>query len=262
MSSQGTVPDAVRASTGVSGETTIVTGHGRMPVYVARPHAQGPWPGVVVIHDAGGLGKDTRRQADWLAGAGYLAIAPNLFYWGGMIRCLVAVFREIAAGKGRLFDEVDAARAWLTDQKDCTGRAGVIGFCMGGGFALALSPGHGYSAASVNYGSLPRDALRELEDACPIVASYGAHDRSLRGATTKLNAILDTLGIDHDVKEYADAGHGFMNDHRDEPIPVLFAVMARFVGGADFHEPSARDAQRRIEAFFERHLRSDQPAAR
>jgi carboxymethylenebutenolidase len=242
-------------------DTTIVTRHGAMPAYVARPADDQPRPGVVVIHDAGGLGKDTRRQADWLAGAGYLAVAPHLFYWGGQIRCLVAVFRQVSAGEGRLFDEVDAARAWLAADAGCTGRVGVIGFCMGGGFALALAPGHGYTAASTNYGTLPRNALTALEGACPIVGSYGARDRSLRGTATRLDAILDELGIDHDVEEYADAGHGFMNDHRDEPIPALFSLMARFIGGSDFHEASALDARRRIEAFFGRHLGQDAPAA-
>jgi carboxymethylenebutenolidase len=225
-----------------------VTIEGELKAHLAVPPVgEGPWPGVIVLHEAFGLNDDIRTQADRLAAAGYVAVALDLYSRGGARRCIKGVFRAAMRGEGQAFDDIEAARSWLVARDDCTGRAGVIGFCLGGGFAL-LTAARGFEASAPNYAHLPKDLDAALRGACPVVASYGAKDKTLKGTAAELESGLQRAGVEHDVVEYPDAGHSFLN--RPAPGPMLR------VAGIGYDAASAEDAWGRILRFFETHLRA------
>lgn len=230
-------------------DVTFPGGSQELRGYLARPRSGEPWAGVVVIQDSLGLTDDIREQADRLAAGGYLAFAPDL-YSGRGLRCVLATLRASRSGEGAAYADIEAARKWLLAQPGCTGRIGIIGFCMGGGFALLSAPRFDFAASAVSYGEVPADARERLAGSCPMVASYGGRDRTLPGRAQRLERALTELGIQHDVKEYPDAGHSFMN--RINFGPALRPVV-RFVG-FDYHHPSAEDAWHRILTFFDEHL--------
>jgi carboxymethylenebutenolidase len=224
------------------------TGQGYLAVPQPGDGARGPWPGVVVIHEAFGLSDDIRQKAGELAGHGYLALAPDLYHGRSWVRCVRSAFRQLRAGSGPAFSALEAARGFLAARDDCTGKTGVIGFCLGGGFALLCAPREGFGVASVNYGEVPVDAERVLAGACPIVASYGGRDPMGSKHPERLQRALTVLEVPHDVKVYPGVGHRFLT--RPSGAGAVLSRLARM----NYVEADAADAWQRIYAFFGRYL--------
>ena len=230
-------------------DITFRAPHGEVPGYLAVPaEGAGPWPGVVVIHEAFGLNADIRAKADQMSAHGYVALAPDLFERRAWILCVRNAFTQIRAQSGPAFETLDAARSFLAGRADCTGHTGVIGFCMGGGFALLCATRDGFSAAAINYGEVPKNAEAALTGACPVVGSFGARDLMGTSHPERLQRALTVLEIPHDVEVYPGSGHRFMS-----PSTGVGGAVAKLTR-MSYQPADAASAWQRIYAFFGKHL--------
>lgn len=218
--------------------------------HLAVPTGEGPFPAVVIVHEAFGLNADIRRIAQRFADNGYVAVAPDLID-GGRIRCLAQAMKTLQSGEGPLADLSEQVVDWLAARPDVAAdRIGAVGFCMGGGFAFLLGMTGKLAAVAPNYGQPPRDLAR-LEASCPVVASYGGRDRMYVRYAGQVKATLERSGIDNDVKIYPQAGHSFMNDSEGH---TLIKAIGRPLLAVGYHRDAAEDAWDRILTFFGEHI--------
>lgn len=224
---------------------------GPIDALLGLPPGQGPWPGVVVVHDAVGYVPDNKLISERIARAGYVVLTPNMYARGGRARCITRVFRELLTKRGRALDDILAARDHLLAMPECSGRVGIVGFCMGGQFALVLSP-RGFGATAPFYGTpLPRHLSETLNGACPIVASFGTRDPLGIGAANRLRKVTAAKNIPADIKSYPGAGHSFANKLSGQPLVRI--------AGFGYNEAATEDAWRRVFEFFGQHLRAGSP---
>lgn len=226
---------------------------GSMRGALAVPRSPSGRRGMVVLHEAFGLNDDMRRMTGRWAEAGYVSVAPDLYSPGHRAACLTRVVVSMVAGvTSAVVALIDAAGKYLARRDDVdAARIGVVGYCQGGGFALAVAPTGRFAAAGVNYGAVPRSRER-LVGICPVVASYGRLDKVIGPHGDRLERHLEALGVPHDVKTYDGAGHSFFSD-ANRP-----AWLARLPLPDPMHlgyvEPVAEDAWRRSLEFFDQHI--------
>jgi carboxymethylenebutenolidase len=182
---------------------------------------------------------------------GYAALAPDLYDGRGpMPICVYRAMRSLSSGKGSAFADLDAARAYLAARPEVdASRVGVIGFCMGGGFALLYAARGPVGAVAAFYGAVPEDRAA-LQGSCPVIAGYGGRDKVFAKHAERLERHLTALDVPHDVRVYPEAGHSYLSDHHG-----VFATLSGWgplkVG---FNPDAAEDSWRRVGVFFAEHL--------
>lgn len=207
-----------------------------LPAYHARPAEGFRSPAVVIVHELFGINDNIRDITRRFAEAGYAALAVDLMAYGNRKLCILRLFAALAVRpfSNRALQEIQLGLRWLQARPDVDSSKGaIIGFCMGGGYALAAACVEDrIQASSVFYGMTPRP-VRRFKDACPIVGSYPERDGFTVGQSRTLERTLDKYGIPHDFSVYPDAEHSFFNDDLES-----------------FNPEAAADAWRRTLTFF------------
>lgn len=184
-----------------------------MPCSVVRSSSlQPPAPGLLLLHEVGGINASLAATAQALAREGYVVAMPNLFASGPRLRTLAQLVAGTAIrplSNGPLA-HLRAALAGLAARPDVdAARLGVIGYSMGGGYALQLACVEpSVRVVAVFCGQLPRP-LGALRHASAVVASYAGRDLTTFGVATRLARELDRYRIAYDVKTYRHVPHAF-----------------------------------------------------
>jgi carboxymethylenebutenolidase len=229
---------------------TITTPDGDFDAFCALPETT-PAPAVLIFQEVFGINDNIRGLAGQLAEAGYLALAPDVF-WRIEPRFERKDESGLADGFARVqqldFDlvpgDLTATMAHALAMPECNGRIGGVGFCLGGTLAYLFAAtarvdGRGPDAAVSYYGSGVNNMLDLAPRVeCPVLFHYGARDPYI--PTEQIDDVEQALAGRPDVVLHRyDAGHAFSN--WDAPT--------------FYDEPAARTAWDRTRGFLDEHLR-------
>jgi carboxymethylenebutenolidase len=218
-----------------TGWDTLIVDGDPMPVYVAIPDGDGPFPAVIVNQGLGSVEHVIQKLTERVAEAGFVAAAP-LYYHRQRDNILEEV-KELPPGSPdrvkRLFEKVAQLR---DDEVIADGRAavehlqnfakvnspqiGVVGFCLGGRITWLQTTAIPEFKASApfypagvwtSWGDGPTAFERSSGINCPIIGSFGLEDGNPSPEDVeKLDAELTRLGVEHEFHSY-QAGHDFQN---------------------------------------------------
>ncbi len=244
---EGTAPATLPATLPATEEsleiqTSMITfkGNGDAPGYLARPTAQGTYPGVVVIQEWWGIDDHIKSVTQRFAQKGFVALAPDLYRGKIAKEPNDAQRLMMTVQQDQALKDIQGAVDYL-DQQDYVSphKAGVVGFCFGGGLAMMMSyKGTGIGAVVVFYGTVkPADA--DLQNvSVPVLGMYGDKDSNftVEGINTWADK-LKSYGKINQMVIYKGAGHAFFNDTRDS-----------------YRALAAQDAWKRTLDWFQKYL--------
>ena len=207
--------------------------------YLARPEGEGPFPGIVAIHEAYGLNENMKDIARRFAGQGYVALAVDLFAGRNHALCMFRFMSNLLLHslQNDTITDLKASLTFLSEQPGVDdARLGAVGYCMGGSFAIAWAcTDDRLKAIAPYYAGNPRP-LEAVARLCPVVGSYPDMDFTTKQGQ-KLDVELAHYQVPHDIKIYTGAKHSFFNDT-----------------SRSYHETAAQDSWERVLAFFGEHL--------
>jgi carboxymethylenebutenolidase len=224
--------------------------------YLARPAGEGPWPGIVMIHENPGLTEHRQEVTRLLAAEGYLVITPNLYSrLGGQPPTGDDHERHLLIGRAvpdeQVFQDLLGGHQFLLETGEADpDRMGLIGFCMGGSKGLYTACRTDLFRCFVDfYGPVEQNAERYgdgrsllplVKDlTCPIQVHSGDQDHTCTPEQARaLKAELERWGKDAECYLYEGAQHGFHGD------------------GARRHPEAAVLAWGRALEFLRRHLQA------
>jgi carboxymethylenebutenolidase len=214
---------------------------GRANGYLSVPE-KGSGPGVVVIQEWWGLVDHIKDVCDRFAGAGYVALAPDLYHGERAKSPDEAGKMMMALRIGEAEKDLRGAIQYLLKNEATTGdKVGIIGFCMGGALSLyAASKNERVGACVVFYGIHPnvKPDLANLQ--APVLGIYAERDQFVPpDAVRELESKMKELGKQAEMHIYPETDHAFFNDTR----PEVYDARA------------AEDAWRRVLQFFATNLR-------
>jgi carboxymethylenebutenolidase len=209
--------------------------------YFAAP-ASGKGPAVVVIQEWWGLVPHIEDLVNRFAGAGFCAVAPDLFH---------GKTTKSPDEAGKMLMELDADRAereiagageFLLSRPECSSKTyGIIGFCMGGALAQYAATKQPKTGAAVSFYGGFRSVNYDWENLeAPLLLIYGENDKGVPPASGReRETMLKELGKTVEVVVYPNAGHAFFNDTRPEA----------------YNADASQDAWKRAVEWMRSHLR-------